>query len=103
MSALQTYLAVAEEFGITDELNQTIPGRLGFAREQSNQMKSIINRLLFDITMAKVKVEEAKDEDTKQAYSAKINEYAGQLRQTRDGLKTTNELVADLEKLLAED
>lgn len=103
MTTLERYNKIAERLGITDDLNVSPIARLGFAREQANQMKMICNRLVFDLTMTNVRMDEAKDEDTKAAYLNKISEYERDLRQTRDGLKSANELVKELEKVVSED
>lgn len=102
MTTLEQYNQIAEKHKITEELNVPLVARLGFAREQSNQMKQIVNRLVFDLTMTYVRMEAAKDEDTKAAYLNKISEYERDLRQTRDGLVSANELVSELEAIVAE-
>lgn len=101
MNAFEQYNKEAEEFGITEELNVKPLKQLAFAREQSEQMKQIVNRLLFDLTMTKVRMAGTKDEDSKAAYNAKVTEYSQQLRQTRDGLKTALQLVKELESVVA--
>ena len=102
MTTLEQYNQIADRHKITEELNVPLVARLGFAREQSNQMKQIVNRLVFDLTMTYVRMEAAKDEDTKAAYLNKISEYERDLRQTRDGLVSANELVGELEAIVAE-
>jgi len=103
MTTLERYNQVAEKHKITDELNVPPVARLGFAREQSNQMKMIVNRLVFDVTMTSARLEAAKDDDTKAALQQKVSEYEGQLRQTRDGLVVANELVSQLEEIVSEE
>lgn len=103
MTTLERYNQIADKHKITEELNVPAIARLGFAREQANQMKQIVNRLVFDLTMTNVRMDEAKDEDTKAAYLNKISEYERDLRQTRDGLVSANELVSELEEIVAED
>lgn len=102
MTTLEKYNQIAEELGITDELNVQPVARLGFAREQATQMKAIVNRLLFDLTMAYAAMEKAKDENTVAAYKDNISKHERELRQTRDGLLLTNELVSLLEETVAE-
>lgn len=103
MTTLEQYNKVAEKNKITDDLNVNQIQKLAFAREQATQMKMIVNRLVFDLTMTNSRLEAAKDEDTKAALAAKISEYEGQLRQTRDGLVVANELVKNLEEVVSED
>lgn len=102
MNALETYNAIAEELGITDDFNTPPVARLSFAREQANQMKILVNRYLFDLTMTKTRMEQAKDDDSKAAFRNKVSEYEQQLRQTRDGLKIATELVKELESVVSE-
>lgn len=97
---LDLYNKIAKEQGITEDLNVSDIAKLSFVREQANQMKQIVNRLVFDLTMTQARLDEAKDENTIAAYKQKINQYEGDLRQTRDGLKSANELVKDLENAL---
>jgi hypothetical protein len=103
MTTLDRYNKLADELGITEEMNVPPVARLGFAREQATQMKSIVNRLLFDLTMAYAAMEKAKDENTVAAYKDNISKHERELRQTRDGLVLTNELVTLLEEIVAED
>jgi len=102
MTTLERYNQIADKHKITEELNVPPVARLGFVREQANQMKQIVNRLVFDLTMTAVRMDEAKDEDTKAAYLNKVSEYERDLRQTRDGLVSANELVSELEAIVAE-
>jgi hypothetical protein len=101
-SPLETYNKVATDLNISDDLNIPVVARLGFAREQASQMKQIVNRLVFDLTMTKLRQAEAKDEDTVAAYGNKVAEYERDLRQTRDGLISANTLVKELEEVVAE-
>jgi len=100
MTTLERYNQIAKELEITEEMNVPAVARLSFAREQSTQMKSIVNRLLFDLTMAYAAMENAKDENTQAAYKDNISKHERELRQTRDGLKLTNELVGLLEEII---
>lgn len=102
MNPLERYIKLSEENGIGEETNVSPIGQLGFAREQSNQMKQIINRLLFDLTMAYTKLDGAKDLETKAALKQKIGEYERDLRQTRDALVVANSLVEELESTVNE-
>lgn len=102
MNAFETYNNIAEEFGITEDLTVKPVAKLRFAREQAEQMKIIVNRFLFDITMTQSRMEQAQDEDSKAAFEGKLREYGQQLRQTRDGLKVALELVKELESVVSE-
>lgn len=96
-SPLATYKQIAKNYNITDDKNAPVAARLHFAREQQNQMQQIINRLLFDLATTTIRKDNAKDEETKTAYQDLISKYAKDLRQTRDGVEVTNELVKELE------
>lgn len=98
MSPREKYNSIAKEMGVTEDKNVPAIAQLSFAREQANQMKLLVNRFLFDITIAKTKVEKSKDRDTKSAAENKVREYEAQLAQTLDGLTVANELVKELEK-----
>lgn len=100
---LKIYKSVAKEFGVTDDKNVAPEARLGFAREQSIQMKQIVNRLVFDITQSKVLEDNAKDDNTRSAYEGKRRQYENDLRQTVASLSTTLELVKELQDEVAED
>lgn len=102
MNALEIYNETAENLGITDELNTRPVARLSFAREQSEQMKMLVNRLLFDLTMTKSRMNLAQDDDSRAAYAQKVSEYERDLRQTREGLKVALELVKELESVVNE-
>ena len=102
MTTLERYNETAKELGITEDMNVPVVARLGFAREQATQMKSIVNRSLFDLTMAYSAMENAKDENTVAAYKDNISKHERELRQTRDALALTNALVAELEAIVAE-
>lgn len=98
--ALKIYEEIAKENKISDEHNAGLAQRLGFAREQANQMKAIVNRLLFDLTATQIRKEKAKDDDTAAALEQKCNEYRRDLRQTRDAVEIANDLVRSLEDVL---
>lgn len=100
---LQTYKELAEQFGITDKHNVSDIGKLGFAREQVNQMQLIINRNLVDLTTNRINEALAKDETTASAYRNKANDHENSLRQTKISLDTLLELVEELEKEATEE
>jgi len=100
---LSVYKDAASKHNITEELNAPLVAQLNFAREQAGQMKTIVHRLLQDITITQVRLASAKDENTISAYKTKVDEYERDLRQTRDGLIVTNDLVKDLEAELQEE
>lgn len=100
---LEIYKSVAKEFGVTNDKNVLAEAKLSFAREQSIQMKQIVNRLIFDITQSKVLEDSAKDDNTRSAYEGKRRSYENDLRQTVASLSTTLELVKELEDEVAED
>ena len=97
MSALETYNKIAKDMGVTDELNVSPIAKLSFARAQAQEMQTLINRFLFDITIAKTKLSNAKDRDTKAAAENKVREYETQLAQIMDGLVIAMDLVQGLE------
>lgn len=97
VTPLAKYDELAKQFKITEDKNVPIEQRLMFAREQAVQMKQIANRLLFDLTASHMHLNAAKDDTTKAAYQAKINEYERDLRQTSGGLDPILTLIQELE------
>ena len=96
-SPLSVYKEVSKEFGVTDDKNVAQVGKLSFAREQAEQMKHIVNRLVYDIVTTRIHIEDAKDDTTKHALKSKCSQYENDLRQTVGALDVANKLVKELE------
>lgn len=97
-TALDLYKKAAKDFGVTDEMNVPLVERLSFARVQADEMKKVVNRLLFDVATTTVHENNAKDSTTASAYEGKRRQYENDLRQTVASLQTAIELVNALEK-----
>lgn len=97
---LTVYTEQAKDLGITDELNVPMIARLSFVREQGQQMAQVVNRLLYDLALTELGLQAAKDDTTKAAIEQQKAKYINDLRQTRDSLIPTLELVKELEAQL---
>ena len=103
MSALKIYNEQAGAFGIKPENNVPDVAKLSFVRAQANEQCQIINRFLYDLTLTEIRLSGAKDETTKEAYSAKKAEYSKELRQLVETHNVTIGLVKELEDLVGQE
>lgn len=96
-TALTSYKEFAKEYKITEGKALPVVAQLSFARTQEGEQKTIINRLLVDLTKAQRSLDEAKDDATKEAYADQVSKYRKDLRQLSDTLDFFQELVRELE------
>ena len=99
-SPLSLYNENAKKYGITEEMQVPNVAKLGFVRSQVQEQQSIINRLLVDVSITQTHLDNAKDEQTQEAYSKKVGEYGGDLRQLVSALKINLELLKELEDVV---
>lgn len=97
-SPLEIYKSVVKEFGVEDKYTVSPVGKLTYNQEQIQQKRTIINRLLFDITTAEIQQANAKDETTKNAHRSKADSYKADLRQLLATVKSDLEIVDELRK-----
>ena len=95
--ALSIYDSNVKKYGVKENMNVPRVAMLTFAREQQQQMQHIVNRYLFDLTVSEINENNAKDDNTKEAYRQKAAEYAATVKQTVKSLEIVNELVKELE------
>lgn len=100
-SPLTIYKEAAKSFGLTED--QLVPdvAKLSFVRTQEAEQKTIINRLLVDLTMSRIHQAEAKDDATKSAYEGKARGYENDIRQLVASLNVAQQLVEELESTVA--
>lgn len=98
-SPLALYKETAKKFGVTEAMQVPDVAKLSFVRSQVQEQQSIINRLLVDLTLSYLHAENAKDENTKAAYTNKASGYENDLRQLVATLSIDLELLAELEPL----
>lgn len=96
-SPLTVYKEVAKEFGVTADKNVEDVAKLTFARSQAQEQQHIINRLLFDIAMARIRMADAKDSTTIAAHQRKSNEFEADLRQLVVTVGLSLAMVKELE------
>lgn len=96
-TALSVYKKILKEFEITDELNVQSINKLLYLREQRDQQRAVINRLLFDLATTRIHQQTAKDPTTSDAYRKKYDDYTSDLRQLTTSLKINLELIDELE------
>lgn len=95
-SPITTYKQILKECGITDELNVSTVGRMTYLQEQVGQQKAILNRLLFDATVARISKEAAKDVTLKDAHRQKEDGYLNDIRQIKSALENNLTLIDEL-------
>jgi hypothetical protein len=88
---------VAKAFKVTGDKRVHPRQQRAYVESQVQEQALIINRLLVDCAKAKSDIADAKDENTKAAYTNKLAGYEGDLRQ----LSTTLDFFLELQKELA--
>lgn len=96
MKLLETYKEVLKEFGITESDQVSPVGKMTYVQEQLGQQKAILNRLLFDVTTAKINLSNAKDELSIDAHKAQVSKFTNDIRQTRDSIRINTQLIEEL-------
>lgn len=97
-SPLQLYEEIAKEFGITDEKSLHTRQKIAWFEEQANQQRMVVNRLLGDLAKARMDLESAKDDVSKNAYRKKANDFENDLSQMTGSLGFFIEIVSELKK-----
>lgn len=95
-SPLQTYKAIATEFGIGADQSVHPRQKLAFFSEQVNQQKAIANRLLGDLAHARLDIDTAQDAMTKAAYRQRAAKYEDDLRQIVQALNFSLQMEKEL-------
>lgn len=95
-SPATVYKDILKQYGITEELSVHPTNKILYLREQRDQQKAIINRLTFDMAVARYHQEIAKDETTANAHRKKYNEYEADLQQLLAALKLNLQLLKEL-------
>lgn len=95
-SPATVYKDILKEYEISEELQVHPQNKLLYLREQRDQQKAIINRLTFDMATAKVHMDAAKDDITKEAHRKKFDDYVADLRQLVGALKINLQLLEEL-------
>lgn len=96
MKAIDYYNDIVKEFEITAELTVEEPNKVMYLREQRDQQRAIINRLVFDMATAKAHEDAAKDAAMKDAHRKKYDDYKNDLRQLLGALKINLQLLESL-------
>lgn len=95
-STLELYKDIVAEYKITEEENASPIMRVNYLREQIDQQKSILNRLLFDIATVETQKNASTDPVAKDAYRKKADDYRGDIVQILTGLRTNQRLIVQL-------
>lgn len=96
MLALDVYKDIVEEFKVTVSDTVSPVGMMTYVQEQAGQQKAIINRLLFDMTTARIAMEAAKDDLAKDAHRKKFDDYRNDLRQLLAAVRINLQLIDEL-------
>jgi hypothetical protein len=94
--ALNIYKDLLKEYGITDVENVQPVSRLTYLQEQVAQQRAILNRLLFDLTVARIFQDEAKDQISKDAHRKKGDDYRNDIHQILGALRLNLQLIDEL-------
>ena len=95
---LDTYKATLKEFGVTEEFDVPGVAKVTFIQTQINEQKQILNRLMFDYTIASIHQSMATDDQVKDAHRKKADDFRGDVRQIVGALKVNLELISGLRK-----
>lgn len=95
---LETYKNTLKEFEVTEEFEVPAVAKVTFVQTQINEQKQILNRLMFDYTIATAHESVAKDDLTKDAHRQKKDSYRNDIRQIMGALRLNIELIAGLRK-----
>lgn len=99
-SPLEIYKETAKKFGVTEEMQVPDIAKLTFVRAQVQEQQAIINRLLVDLTISYIHLDNAKDQQTTTAYRNKASSYESDLFQMVATLNVDLQLLSELEPLV---
>lgn len=93
---IKIYEDISKEIGLTDTLDVMPISKMTFIQEQVGQQRAVLNRLLFDATIARYHQEAAKDETMKNAHRKKVDDYLSDARQIKQALEVNIQLIEEL-------
>lgn len=90
---IEIYKESLKEFGVEEAFDVSQAAKQSFIQVQTAEQRNILNRLIFDYTIAKYHFELEEDEGLlKDAHRKKMDDYRSDIRQIMGALKVNIEL-----------